>query len=637
MARKTVQELTATSLPAVGTDLVPVARSTSPATKLALSALPVSDAAQTALDARALRVANLAALVLLAGTSGASVVMAGRNTPGDGGGGTFAWTTGDQSANITADPTGGVWVAPDSDPTGASGAFQRIFDGPINVRWFGVVTTATRPASSVETANAAAINAAVAYGHLSGNTWLLLPQGNIYYNAPIIFEPQGSDTYTRGWRIDGQSPWADTPIGTIMHYYGTDIKGGLQLKSVFGFSSDGISWRPRVNGLDCMIYIWSGNAPLFTSSQITFRNFQISPGGSVTVAKGLLWAVDTSTLRLIDFLIGGGAARGNAIYYGDTRANRPSTLLRGAVVTVEHINGTFTNGHCDIATDQIEGWTNTNCAGGTGGGMRVHPVGEGLQAQVTWRGCRWVNEDPNGYPCITQGTYAGTGVLERTWGHSFEGCRWRERPSLIQVNFGGVYFGGGNVANVRAPDSGGYTPIGLSIEDAAVGPVMGTGNIDFSKAYGNGFYAVVDNRTGGCEDFYICDQQAAADSTLSAVGSYANVVDTTTSQPFLGGQIEVNGEVGILNNDASARGFNVKTLFDSTLIDLQTVTIPAGAYATVKISKAVRQPGKTATPGVATGNSAVQVQVQQSAGTAATIAGLSGTTGRTFVQVKLAS
>lgn len=53
--------------------------------------------------------------------------------------GVFRWASGDQSANVSADPQEGVWVAPDSDATGASGAWERVFTGPVDVRWFGSV------------------------------------------------------------------------------------------------------------------------------------------------------------------------------------------------------------------------------------------------------------------------------------------------------------------------------------------------------------------------------------------------------------------------------------------------------------------------------------------------------------------
>jgi len=79
--------------------------------------------------------AELAALV--GDDSEDTVVMLGRAAAGDGGGGTFGWVTGDQSANVTADTAQGIWVAPTSASTGASGAWQRLVEGDYFVNWFG--------------------------------------------------------------------------------------------------------------------------------------------------------------------------------------------------------------------------------------------------------------------------------------------------------------------------------------------------------------------------------------------------------------------------------------------------------------------------------------------------------------------
>jgi hypothetical protein len=61
-----------------------------------------------------------------------------RSTAGDGGGGMFRFVSTDQSANVTADEGEGVWLAPDSDDTGESGAWRRIFTGAANLRWWAV-------------------------------------------------------------------------------------------------------------------------------------------------------------------------------------------------------------------------------------------------------------------------------------------------------------------------------------------------------------------------------------------------------------------------------------------------------------------------------------------------------------------
>lgn len=53
--------------------------------------------------------------------------------------GVFKWDGSNLSTKVSADPQQGVYVAPSSDPTGASGAWVRQFDGPLSVEWFGAV------------------------------------------------------------------------------------------------------------------------------------------------------------------------------------------------------------------------------------------------------------------------------------------------------------------------------------------------------------------------------------------------------------------------------------------------------------------------------------------------------------------
>lgn len=50
--------------------------------------------------------------------------------------GHFEWNTADRSSDVTADPQQGIWVAPSSDPTGASGAWQRVYNDDLHVDWF---------------------------------------------------------------------------------------------------------------------------------------------------------------------------------------------------------------------------------------------------------------------------------------------------------------------------------------------------------------------------------------------------------------------------------------------------------------------------------------------------------------------
>lgn len=64
------------------------------------------------------------------------VVAAGRTNPGDGYEGTFVWLAGDQSASVTSDPAHAVYVPLSADPTGALGAYMRVYDGAVLASWF---------------------------------------------------------------------------------------------------------------------------------------------------------------------------------------------------------------------------------------------------------------------------------------------------------------------------------------------------------------------------------------------------------------------------------------------------------------------------------------------------------------------
>lgn len=126
-----------------------------------------------------LGVGTLAALEALAAGVAPQVSVASRTVVFDGYAGVFLWISGDQSANVTADPEQGVWVAPSSDDTGASGAWRRVYDGPLNVRWFGAVADSTL--ASIGTDNQAAIEGAIAYAVYAGLRTVHFPGGAAGY------------------------------------------------------------------------------------------------------------------------------------------------------------------------------------------------------------------------------------------------------------------------------------------------------------------------------------------------------------------------------------------------------------------------------------------------------------------------
>lgn len=82
-------------------------------------------------------IATVAAAKLLTAGAYPLVYIEGRTSAGDGYEGLFRWDGSDLSTEVTADTENGVYVPPNSDATGASGAWVRVFDGALVPEWFG--------------------------------------------------------------------------------------------------------------------------------------------------------------------------------------------------------------------------------------------------------------------------------------------------------------------------------------------------------------------------------------------------------------------------------------------------------------------------------------------------------------------
>lgn len=112
-------------------------------------------------------VATLAALQALTGNQLNDVVaMLGRTAAGDDGDGIFRFSTADLSTEVAADEVtasqgnGGVYIAPASDKTGASGAWVRMFTGPVTPQMYGATGDGTTDDSAAITAAETAAQAA---------------------------------------------------------------------------------------------------------------------------------------------------------------------------------------------------------------------------------------------------------------------------------------------------------------------------------------------------------------------------------------------------------------------------------------------------------------------------------------------
>ena len=74
--------------------------------------------------------------------------------------GLFAWDPSNLSAKVAVDTQQGLHVAPATDPTGASGAWVRKFEGPVSPLWFGLIDNQGNGGNGA--ANSAALRAMLA-------------------------------------------------------------------------------------------------------------------------------------------------------------------------------------------------------------------------------------------------------------------------------------------------------------------------------------------------------------------------------------------------------------------------------------------------------------------------------------------
>lgn len=75
--------------------------------------------------------------------------------------GTFVFDSSNLSSQVTLDTQQGIYIAPSSDATGASGAWVRQYDGNISLDWFGVDGTRTNDSLAIKGAIAVAAGAPI--------------------------------------------------------------------------------------------------------------------------------------------------------------------------------------------------------------------------------------------------------------------------------------------------------------------------------------------------------------------------------------------------------------------------------------------------------------------------------------------
>lgn len=242
------------------------------------SAITVTAAAGNDVSSRAL----LASIAAPAALQKATLTEAGRE-------GTFVFDSSNLSAKVTADPNQGIYIAPASDTTGASGAWVRKFSGPLNVKWFGAVaddTTNDGAAFLAAIALAKALAVGGSYGYGKGSPTLYIPSGvyflgtstlDIYSAMRLLGEGSGTDggtptvlrwsTGTTGIRVQSNNTSGASGTRTADGFNGSGtIIEGLYLQGAFvnpsvstESESHGIHLRGKATIRECYINLFEGD------------------------------------------------------------------------------------------------------------------------------------------------------------------------------------------------------------------------------------------------------------------------------------------------------------------------------------------------------------------------------------------
>lgn len=334
--------------------------------------------------------------------------------------GVFVFSSADHSADVAADTRQGVYVAPASDPTGASGAWVRRFSGPLDIRWFGAVADVT--SVGVGTDNAAAINGAIAVAARTRGNEVLVPRADLGYRVSSTL------VFTGGVKLKGQG-YSQSPTAT----YPTPpqhIKGSL------------LVWDANVPGMQFFAYtdnLANATAVEFESSYgSTIEDIFLWGGGGTNVnAHGIEMRAKLSLtgVRIENFAGNGLHIVANtisaAVPYGNANVSKfdhvvlKANLLHGGYVIGSDTNNMMflnvdasNNGGAGILDKSTMGGNNyiscqfdsNNASWGAGTAQTTQAQADyaGLSDQATGS---LILDNSSNTPHVVMGTY-----VEDSWG-----------------------------------------------------------------------------------------------------------------------------------------------------------------------------------------------------------------------------
>ena len=203
-------------------------------------------------------VPGLTELAALPTANGAGAMLTAKGREG-----LFVFDASNLSSKVTADTRKGIYVAPTAAPSGASGAWVRKFDGPVQLGWFGA-------AADFVTDDLAAFNAAhdlirAQTINFSGGATLAIGPGRYYlsdtWNIHFPLNIVGAGGASAGTLLR----FGKNKTGIVFNYANTHGEGAGSQGNAEGSSMEGVQlWggNVNVNGAGSPTSFAAGDSPI---------------------------------------------------------------------------------------------------------------------------------------------------------------------------------------------------------------------------------------------------------------------------------------------------------------------------------------------------------------------------------------
>lgn len=476
--------------------------------------------------------------------------------------GKFVFDDDDLSADVTADPLEGLFVPPDSDPTGASGAWVRQFDGYYNVKWWGAKGDSTYLGAGTD--DAAAINAALAY---------LDRRVASDQRGGVLFFPRGHYRCASGLDIKamahitllgqgGNSAGNTAPPPTQIVFTGTGDRF-IDARSTFGFTLSRIGIRYTNVLFTGSLIDFSHNPAFALDTHYALIERCLIAGENVASAARLIDLHEAILCSIVDNRIAWGVVGIGGRKAPDIDYSNSHYIARN----------TFDNLTVSAMTNAGEGWSViTNWFEGTDGGSGGMPRAywDDLPAGQITSGLSWIGNWHGDATNVADAWFCNGNTA--IWGLVISGGLWGtfipNQCVKLTAQCAGIVIEGTSMQ--YGPSLGNFDHDGIVIKGNSffsgdvTGVSAGARNIDISANFVNGGAAKSWLRNNTLQEAMftgpLTATSVAATTTLS-VGTSVLTGTNTPAQLDLGGTYSLtagaNPKVAVLDDGTNVYGIGV--------------------------------------------------------------------------------